>query len=143
MLNGITHALLQMTAELKSDRQLDRLKLSGIRIFPRIGVTPEERASPQECHADVVISGNWAVAAAADDLADSIDYCLILEKVRTVAAAREYVLLETLAYALAKCVLTNFPVESVNVKVRKRPAVLRDMLDCVEIEVEESSTGHR
>ena len=119
------------------------MKLSGIRIFPRIGVTPEERASPQECHADVVISGNWAVAAAADDLADSIDYCLILEKVRTVAAAREYVLLETLAYALAKCVLTNFPVESVNVKVRKRPAVLRDMLDCVEIEVEESSTGHR
>jgi dihydroneopterin aldolase len=124
---------------LKSDRRPDVLKLSGIKIFPRIGVTPEERAAPQECRADVVISGNWAGAAATDNLADSIDYCLILEKVRAVAAAREYVLLETLVHAVAQSVLTDFPVGSVNVKVRKRPAVLRDLLDFVEIEVEATS----
>ena len=124
---------------MRTGRQSDKLKLSGIKIFPRIGVTLEERAAPQECHADVVIVGNWSEAADTDDLARSIDYCLILEKIRMVAASREYVLLETLACAVMQSVLSNFPVGSVNVKVRKRPAILRDMLDYVEIEVEESS----
>ena len=111
-----------------------------MKIFPRIGVTPEERATPQECQADVIISGDWSAAAGADDLARSIDYCLILEKVRTVAAG-EYKLLETLAYAIMQSVLADFPVERVNVKVRKQPDVLRDMLDFVEIEIEKSSSG--
>ena len=101
-------------------------------------MTPEERAAPQECQADVVIGGDWSEAAVDDDLARSIDYCLIIEKVRAVAAAREYVLLETLACAIAQSVLKDFSVGNVNVKVRKRPAVLRDMLDFVEIEIEES-----
>ena len=101
-------------------------------------MTPEERAAPQECQADVVIDGDWSEAAVDDDLARSIDYCLIIEKVRAVAAAREYVLLETLACAIAQSVLADFSVGNVNVKVRKRPAVLRDMLDFVEIEIEES-----
>ena len=128
-----------MKTRLKPARRPDRLKLSGIRIFPHIGVTSEERATPQECHADIVISGDWSASAATDDLAYSIDYCLILEKVRTAAAAREYVLLETLARAIVKIVLANFSVENVNVKVRKRPVVLRDLLDFVEIEIEETS----
>jgi len=125
----------------RSDRRTDKLKLAGIKISPRIGVTPDERAAPQECQADVVVSGDWSAAAAADDLALSIDYCLILEKVRAVAAAREYVLLETLAHVIAQSVLADFPVGSVNVRVCKRPAVLRGLLDFVEIEVEESSAG--
>lgn len=104
-------------------------------------MAPEERAAPQECQADVVVSGDWSEAAAADDLALSIDYCLIIEKVRAVAAAREYVLLETLAHVIAQSVSADFPVGSVNVRVRKRPAVLRDLLDYVEIEVEKSPSG--
>ena len=90
---------------------------------------------PQECQADVVIDGDWSGAAATDDLALSIDYCLILEKVRAIAAAREYVLLETLAHSIMQGLSAGFPVGSVNVRVRKRPAVLCDLLDFVEIEV--------
>jgi dihydroneopterin aldolase len=128
-----------MEFESKSGRRPDRLKLSGIRIFPRIGVTPEERAVPQECRADVVICGDWSPAAVTDDLADSIDYCMVLEKVRVTAAAREYVLLETLAHAITQSVSVDFPAGSVNVKVRKHPAVLLDLLDFVEMEVEAAS----
>jgi len=112
--------------------------LSGIKISPRIGVTPEERSAPQECRADIIISGDWSDAAAADDLSRSIDYCLVVEKVRAVAASREYALLETLAYAIIKSVLADFPIWNVNVRIRKRPAILRDLLDFVEVEVEES-----
>ena len=128
---------------MRLDKQPDRLNLSGIKIFPRIGVTPDERAVPQECQADVVISGDWSRAADTDDLANSIDYCLIIEKVRAIAAAREYVLLESLAYAISQSLLADFPVGSVNVKVRKRPVILRDLLDFVEIEVEEYPSEHK
>ena len=123
---------------MRQNRKPDSLKLSGIKIFPRIGVTSEERAAQQECQADVIVSGDWSEAADADDIAQSIDYCRILEKVRETAAAREFALLETLAHVIAENVLANFPVEKITVKVRKRPAVLRDLLDFVEIEVEKS-----
>ena len=126
---------------MRHEKQPDKLKLSGIKIFPRIGTTPEERAVPQECQANVVIGGDWSAAAATDDFTRAIDYCLIVEKVRAVAAGREYALLETLAHVIKQNVLSDFPVETVNVSVRKRPAVLRDLLDFVEIEVEESSDG--
>ena len=127
---------------MRQERQTDKLKLSGIKIFPRIGITPEERATPQECQADIVIGGDWSAAAATDDFTRAIDYCLIVEKVRAVAAGREYALLETLAHVITQSLLSDFPVETVNVSVRKRPAVLRDLLDFVEIEVEESSNRH-
>ena len=126
---------------MRPGKQPDKLKLSGIKISPRIGVTPEERAAPQECQADVVISGDWSAAAATDDFTRAIDYCLIIEKVRAVAAGREYALLETLARVIAQSVSADFSVENVTVRVRKRPAVLRDLLDFVEIEAEESSAG--
>jgi len=122
-------------------KQPDKLKLSGIKIFPRIGVTPEERAEPQECQADVIIGGNWSAAAATDDFTRAVDYCLIVEKVRAVAAGREYALLETLAHVITQSLLSDFPVDTVNVSVRKRPAVLHDLVDFVEIEVKKTSDG--
>jgi dihydroneopterin aldolase len=53
------------------------------------------------------------------------------------AHAREFNLLETLAYQLARDVLRSFPVQKVNVRLRKRPASLADKLDFIEVEVEE------
>ena len=144
MLHGITNSTVFSHGKgnlLRSCRRPDKLKLSGIKIFPHIGVTPEERAHAQECQVDVVISGDFSAAAAADDITRSMDYCLILEKVRAAAAVREYALLETLAGAITQSVLNNFPVGSVKVSVRKQPAVLRGLLDFVEIEMEESSAG--
>jgi dihydroneopterin aldolase len=119
----------------RTEKPADRLRLAGIKIFPRIGVSPQERAMPQECQADLEILGDWAAAASSDDLGLSIDYCLVLDRVRETAVAREYILLEALAYAISERVLADFPVAGVGVKVRKRPVVLREKLDFVEVEV--------
>ena len=114
----------------------DRLRLTDIKIFPRIGVTSEERAMPQECRADLEIRMNLANAAATDDLEHAIDYGLVLDTMRATATAREYVLLETLAYALLECVRADFQVDGAMVRVRKRPVSLREKFDFVEVEVE-------
>jgi len=127
---------------MRIEKPADRLRLSGIRTFPRIGVTEAERAMPQECEADVEIFGDWGAAAASDDLERSIDYSLVVEKVREVAAAREYRLLETLAYAVLDCVCAGFPVAGAAVRIRKRPVGLREKLDFVEVEARRGGAAH-
>ncbi len=118
--------------------QEDSLTLSGVRLRPRIGVTPGERRLPQPCQADVTIWGDFEAAAATDALDKASDYCRILAKVVETAHAREYNLLEALTYRIAREVLQAFPAKRVRVRVRKRPAALLESLDFIEVEVEES-----
>jgi 7,8-dihydroneopterin aldolase/epimerase/oxygenase len=115
------------------------MTLAGIKLYPCIGITAEERSAPQECQADLTLWGNFEAAAATDTLDRSIDYCQILSQVQKVAEAHEYSLLETLAYGIVRSVLQSFPVARVRVKLRKRPLSLLKDLDFVEVEVEESS----
>jgi dihydroneopterin aldolase len=107
-------------------------------LHPHIGTTHEERSDPQECEADLTIWGDFEAAAATDSLAGSVDYCRMLEEARAASCSQEYVLVETLAYKIARALLQKFPVNRVQVKIRKRPAILRDQIQFVEIEVEES-----
>jgi dihydroneopterin aldolase len=112
--------------------------LAGIRIYPRIGTTPEERSSPQECHADLVIWGDFEAAASTDCLDKSVDYTRVLATIQQISMAQEYNLVETLAYRIVRKLLQEFPISRVSVKVRKRPENLRGQIDFVEVEVEES-----
>jgi len=114
------------------------MKLAGVKIYPRIGITPEERIAPQECQADLTLWGNFEAAAAMDSLDRSIDYCQVLSAIQHAAGAREYSLLETLAYDIVRNVLQSFPVSRARIKLRKRPASLLKEIDFVEVEIEES-----
>ena len=116
----------------------DRLSLSGIKIYPQIGVTVEERSTPQECEADLTIWNNFEGAASQDSIESSIDYCRLLELVRETAAEGEYSLVETLAYKIVRKILQEFSVDRARVKIRKRPVSIKDQVNYVEIEVEES-----
>jgi dihydroneopterin aldolase len=118
-------------------KKMDRLTLANIKLMPRIGVTPGERRQPQLCQADVIVWGDFEAAAATDELERALNYSKIYERVVECAHAREFNLLETLAYQLARDVLRSFPAQKVNVRLRKRPASLADKLDFIEVEVEE------
>ena len=115
----------------------DRMTLADVRVFARIGVTGEERAAAQECRVDLDLYGSLRAAADTAALARSIDYCRILDCVEETAAEREYRLVETLACALARRILRDFPVSRARVRLRKRPAELAGRLGYVEVEVEE------
>jgi len=116
----------------------DRLAIVGLKLRPRLGVTPGERRFPQACTADITIWGDFETAALTDDLSDALDYSKILAKAIEVAQMREYNLVETLAYGIARAVLAAFRAQRVNVRVRKQPATLADKLDHIEVEVEQS-----
>ncbi len=116
----------------------DRITLAGVKLLPRIGVTPGERCMPQSCDVDVTLWGDFEAAASTDSLNRTLDYSEVLAKVIEVSHAREYNLLETLAYSISQEVLRCFPARRVTVKVRKRPASVADKLDFIEVEVERS-----
>ncbi|MBN2241220.1 MAG: dihydroneopterin aldolase [Acidobacteria bacterium] len=122
---------------MKTIQRDDSITLAGIRICPRIGVTAQERSSPQECEADLTVWDNLEGAAARDSLESAVDYSRLLGNTREIAAAGEYTLVETLAYRIVRSTLESFPVSRVRVKIRKRPASLKDQLDYIEVEVAE------
>jgi len=117
---------------------LDRITVSGIRLHPRIGATPGERRLPQPCQADVLLWGDFAAAASTDSLDKAVNYSKVIEFTLETAHAREYNLVETLAYAIARKLLQELPVARVVVRVRKRPASLMEKIEFIEVEVEES-----
>ncbi len=116
----------------------DKITLSGVKIRPRIGVTPGERRLPQPCQADVVLYGDFEAAGTMDDLEMALNYSVVLKKVVEIAHQREYNLLESLSYAIAREVLKSFPARRVTVRVRKHPVSLVDKLDFIEVEVDQS-----
>jgi dihydroneopterin aldolase len=121
-----------------SKKRQDSITLSGIKLRPRIGVTPGERRLPQPCQADIVLYGDFEAAASTDSLERALNYSTVLHKVLEVAHSREFNLLETLAYTLAREVLGSFPSGRVIVRVRKRPMSLVEKLDYIQVEVEQS-----
>ena len=122
-----------MTARVRNDR----ITLSGVKLQPRIGVTPGERRLPQACQADITVWGDFEAAATADCLDKALDYTKILAMVIEIAHAGEFGLLEALAYKLARELVDSFPTQRVSVRLRKLPASLLDKLDFIEVQVEQ------
>ena len=119
-----------------SRKQTDSISLCGVKLFPRIGITAEERSVPQECRADLTIWGNFESAAETDSLDQSIDYCQVLATMQDSAGAREYCLLEALAHEILANVLRTYTILRARIKVRKQPAILITQLDFIEVEME-------
>jgi dihydroneopterin aldolase len=116
----------------------DRITLSGLKLQPRIGTTPEERSAPQPCEADITVWGDFEAAATTDDLEHALDYTRIVSVASACAHERPYNLVESMAYSIVRSILRSCAARRVNVRVRKRPESLKDQIDFVEIEVEES-----
>ena len=64
----------------------DGITLAGVKLYPRIGTSSEERSAPQECRADLTSWGDFEAAAATDALEKSIDYCQVLSTMQQTAA---------------------------------------------------------
>ena len=119
-----------------SPRREDRLTLAGVRMRPRIGVTPGERRLPQPCEADITLMGDFEAAASTDSLERAMDYSRILTLVAAVSESREFNLLETLAFALGRALLEAFPANGVQIRVRKRPVSMVGKLEHIQVEVQ-------
>ena len=106
---------------------MDRIELRGMSFMGRHGVRDAERESAQEFGVDVELEAELAPAGRSDRLDDTVDYTKVRAAAREVIEGPSRQLLESLAAAIAERVLTLPHVESVSVRVAKRPASMQPL----------------
>lgn len=104
----------------------DRIELRDLHFRGRHGVLPAEAMEAQPFDVDVILEIDLAAAAAADDLARTVDYGDVFGRARAVVESGPHVaLIETLAERIAADVMAAHPpVLAVTVRVRKPRAPL-------------------
>jgi dihydroneopterin aldolase len=100
----------------------DVIALTGLRVRGNHGVFDFERRDGQEFVVDAVLEISTAVAAASDDLADTVNYGELAQRLAAVVAGEPVNLLETLAARLAAQCLDDPRVDAATVTVHKPQA---------------------
>lgn len=107
----------------------DAILLTGLRAVGAIGVLPEEQARAQPFEIDLSLRLDLRPAGTSDNLADTIDYGSLAEKVVSLVSAGGDALLERVAQRIAHLVLADVRVDEVEVTVRKlRPPIPVDVI---------------
>ena len=113
----------------------DRIELTGLAVFAHHGVFEHERVHGQEFIVDLIVEFDMRVAAASDDVADTVDYgalaLLVAEQVR-----RDPVnLLETVAERVASAVLNDQRIDAVAVTIHKPQAPIETAFADVSVSI--------
>jgi dihydroneopterin aldolase len=113
----------------------DRIELVGLRVRGYHGVHPEERRDGQLFGIDVTIETDVSSAAAADDLAQTVDYSTVARQVTSIVGGEPVDLIETLAVRLAEACLAHPGANAVEIAVHKPQAPLGMPFDDVVVRV--------
>ncbi len=100
----------------------DRIVLTGLRVRGRHGVLDFERRDGQDFVVDATLWLDSRPAAASDDLADTVDYGALAERLAVVVEGEPVNLVETLAARLAELVMQDDRVIATEVTVHKPQA---------------------
>ncbi len=113
---------------------MDKIIISDLLLRGIVGINPDERVNRQDILINITIYADIRTAGQSDDIADAVNYKTITKRViEHVEASSDY-LVEKLVSDIARLILTEFPVERVQVRVEK-PGALR-FARSVGIEIE-------
>lgn len=107
------------TPRVTVDRHMDIIFIEELRAQTWIGIYPREKAVPQTVEITLQIGVSTASAGASDDIRDTVDYAVVVERLRKDLAASHFNLLEKLTEHIATWLLENFAAQWVRVSVAK------------------------
>lgn len=116
----------------------DVIELRGVRAFGRHGVLPAESERGQVFVLDVDAHLDLGPAAASDDLADTVHYGELAERLVAAVGTTRFDLIEALAGHLADLVLEDERVQEVEVRVAKPDAPVGVPVDEVAVRLRRS-----
>lgn len=102
---------------------MDIVFIRALEVRAIIGVLDWERRVPQRLRIDVELGTDTRPAGIADDLEQALDYAAVSQRVRAVAEASAFRLVEALGEALAETLMTEFGVPWVRLTLTKPGAV--------------------
>jgi dihydroneopterin aldolase/D-erythro-7,8-dihydroneopterin triphosphate epimerase len=105
-------------------RELDRIHIRDLTARCIVGINPDERVSKQDVVINLTLHADLRKAGRTDDIADTVDYKAVKQKVLALVEGSSFMLVERLAEAIAEVCLAQAGVRRVRVLVEK-PAALR------------------
>lgn len=125
----------------RAGRPLDQIRLLGVTARGRHGVLDHERQDGQEFIIDAVLHLDTAAAAAADDLAATVDYGSLAIRIADLVRGEPVDLIETLAARIAAGCLESPGVVAVDVAVHKPQAPINERFADVVVAIRREKTS--
>ncbi len=116
----------------------DHIDLTGIEVFARHGVFPEEKERAHVFKVDVRVYADLSAAGASDDLGDTVDYGLLASEIREVVGSETHQLIERVAERVAAVTLAHERAQRVRVTIHKPDAPVDVALSDVSVTIERS-----
>ena len=118
----------------------DRIIVRGLRVSAHVGVSEKERSRPQVLLVAVEAWRNLSRAANNDQLADTIDYGVLVQDLTGLVATTEARLLERVAGLVCDHVLSLPEVSKVVVEIAKESPPVDEQLDYLAVRIERTLT---
>ena len=115
---GVAIFMLVM-ADREQPMTADQIHIEQLEVFARVGVTDNERAAPQRLTFSVTVWPKTKFEESAEDISRTVNYSAVAVEVRNFARERSCKLIETLAADLAAYLLKSFPIDQVEIELRK------------------------
>jgi 7,8-dihydroneopterin aldolase/epimerase/oxygenase len=98
---------------------MDQIIITDLEVHYRVGVPEAERQQPQRLLISVEMGHDFSRAIASDDLAQTIDYHAVAQRILRFGDDCQWKLIETVAADLARMVLDETRASQVTVEVKK------------------------
>lgn len=121
----------------------DRIELRGLAVRGNHGVFDHERRAGQDFIVDITVWIDLAMAAASDDLADTIDYGGLAQRAADIIGGPARNLIETVAAEIAEDVMADERVHAVEVVLHKPDAPIPLTFKDVAVVARRSRRGGR
>jgi dihydroneopterin aldolase len=102
---------------------MDTIFLEQVKVQTKLGVPEWERMVTQTVILDIEIGYDLSTSCQSDAIEDTIDYGLIVNRIRETLTEHSFKLIEALSEHICQLILKEFKAESVKVKAAK-PAIL-------------------
>ena len=120
----------------ESSRPPDRIIMEGMQFYGFHGVNVEERSLGQSYVVDLAVEIDLGVPGRSDRLEDTVSYTHLYRSVQKVLEGESKNLLEAAAEAVAGRILEEFPVDAVQVRVKKpRPPIKGSFVENAVVEI--------
>lgn len=110
--------------------------VKGLEISACHGVNPEEKTEPQPFVFDVELEKDFSLAAATDDLSDTVNYSAVCKIITGVVQSNCFDLIEKLVWECAFAVLDKFPVDRICLTLNKPHAPMKRKFESVGVRLE-------
>ena len=114
---------------------MDKIILKGIQFHGYHGVAEAERQLGQKYEIDLELMTDLSAAGKTDDLAHTIDYAQVIQRVIEIGTQQPFQLFEALAETIAESILAQFQIEEVRITVKKLSPPIEPTLTYAGVEI--------